>query len=84
MEPEVLAKEIKAFEQMRSHLEATAMGRWTLIHETTLVATFQDFEGAASEAVKQFGRGPYLIRQIGASEVTLPASVVYGPLHDAT
>ena len=80
---EMLANEIRIFEQLQSHLEATAMGRWTLIHDGALIDTFDDFETAAAEAVRCFGRGPFLIRQIGATEVTLPVSVVYGPLHDA-
>jgi hypothetical protein len=31
--------------------------------------------------VGKFGAGPYLIRQIGAPPVTLPASVMYHPAH---
>jgi hypothetical protein len=32
-------------------------------------------------ALGRFGRGPYLIRQIGAAELTLPASAMYVPVH---
>jgi hypothetical protein len=81
---DLLATEIETFERLQTQLESTAMGRWTLIYGTSLIDTFEDFESAAVEAVKRFGRGPYLIRQVGGSKVTLPVSVVYGPLHDAT
>ena len=46
------------------------------------VKVFDDFEATAEEAVRRFGRGPYLIRQVAAPPVTLPASVMY-PLQHA-
>ena len=33
--------------------------------------------------MRRFGRGPFLIREIGAPDVTLPASVVYAVTEDA-
>lgn len=74
-------EEIIAFEKMRAELEKDHMGEWVLIRDQRLVAFFDGFERAAEEAVRQFGRGPYLIRQIGAPPVTLPASVMYHPAH---
>jgi len=71
--------EIEAFRQMKSKLEADHMGQWVLIHEGQLVALFPSFEVAADEAVRRFGSGPFLIRQIGAPAITLPASVIYHP-----
>lgn len=73
--------DIAAYEAMRSDLEASNLGNWALFHARQLQGVYRTFEEAAQEAVRQFGRGPYLIRQIGAPSVTLPASVVYGPLH---
>jgi hypothetical protein len=73
--------EIAAFEQMRSSLEAEHLGEWVLIHDSDLVSTFPTFDDAAQLAVAKFGRGPYLIRQIGAASVVLPASVMYHPVH---
>lgn len=69
--------ELAAYEQMRPELEARHMGEWVLIRGSELVGMFESFEIAANEAVKKFGRGPYLIRQVGAAAVTMPASVAY-------
>ena len=72
-----LRDEIEAFQQMRQRLEADYMGLWVLIHDQRLVATFDTFELAADDAVQRFGSGPFLIRQVGASPMTLPVSVMY-------
>ena len=74
----ILSEEIAAYEAMKSDLEMSHLGQWAVVHARKLVGTFVDFQAAAQEAVRQFGRGPYLIRQIGAPPGTLPASVVYG------
>jgi hypothetical protein len=79
----VLAEERKLFEKMRSELEAKSKGKWALIRDKEFIGTFDTFEAAAAEAARRFGRGPYLIREIGAPDVTLPASVVYAEMHDA-
>lgn len=73
--------DITVYEAMRSDLEAANLGSWVLIHSRNLIGIYRTFDEAAEQAVRQFGRGPYLIRQIGAPSVTLPASVIYGPLH---
>jgi hypothetical protein len=73
--------DIAAFEGMRPGLEARHMGEWVLIHAQELVATYATFDDAAQAAVSKFGRGPYLIRQVGAPPVVLPASVMYNLLH---
>ncbi len=70
-------QEIAAYEKFRSELEAHKMGRWILIHNEQVVGDYDSFDAAAQEAVTKFGRGPYLIRQVGASAITLPASVAY-------
>ncbi|MES0048538.1 hypothetical protein [Mesorhizobium sp. M0053] len=72
-----LKAEIAAYERMKSDLEAANLGKWVLVHDEHLQGTFDEFEEAAAEAVGKFGRGPYLIRQIGAPSVTMPASVMY-------
>ncbi len=73
--------EIAAYEELRGQLEAEHMGEWVLIHEGKLVGLFPTFEAVAEDAVRRFGRGPYLIRQVGAPPVTLPALVMYSPVH---
>ena len=72
-----LSKEITAYEGMRKELEVDFLGMWALVHEETLIGKFDSFEKAAEHAVANFGRGPYLIRQIGSPPVTLPASATY-------
>lgn len=75
--------EIAAFEEMRTRLEADHLGKWILIHDRMLIAAYDSFEDAASDAAGRFGAGPYLIRQVGAStSMTLPSSVMYHR-HDA-
>lgn len=76
-----LDQDIDAFAGLRAELEAHHMGEWVLIRERQLINTFPSFEDAAQVAVENYGRGPYLIRQVGASPVVLPASVMYHPTH---
>ena len=77
-----LTKEIAAYERMRNELETDHLGKWALVHDEALVAVYATFEEAASDAVQRFGRGPYLIREIGAAPMTLPASVLYRPVQN--
>ena len=79
-----LDQEIGAYEGMKSELEAHHMGKWVLIHDLTLTKIYDSFEFAAEDAVQRFGRGPYLIRQVGAPPVTLPASLMYRPDYGAS
>jgi len=74
-----LDQEIAAYGGMSKELEAHHMGKWVLIHDLKLIAIYESFERAAEDAVRQFGRGPYLIRQVGSPPVALPASVMYRP-----
>ncbi len=68
---------IKAFERMKTQLESEHLGEWVLVHERKLISVYNSFEDAADEAVTRFGRGPFLIRQVGARPITLPSSVMY-------
>jgi|HubBroStandDraft_4_1064222.scaffolds.fasta_scaffold1913826_1 hypothetical protein len=69
--------DIVAYDAMRQDLEAKHTGKWALFYSHKLVDVFDSFDLAAEAAVQNFGRGPYLIRQIGAPPLTLPASVMY-------
>ncbi len=71
-----LKEEIAAYEEMRDDLELDHFGKWVIVHDKELAGTYDSFELAAEDAVKRFGRGPYLIRKVGASPITLPASVL--------
>lgn len=72
-----LDKDLAAFETMRAELEAHSNLKWAVLHDAKLIGVFDSFDAAAAEAVSRFGRGPYLIRQVGAQEFTMPASVAY-------
>ena len=72
-----IKQDIAAFDAIEIDLAAEHPGDWALVHDQELIGTYPTFEAAATEAVSRFGRGPYLIRQIGAPPVRLPASVMY-------
>lgn len=72
-----LTENIEAYELIREMLERDHFGEWVVIHARKVSGYYQDFEAAADEAVEQFGRGPYLIRQIGVPAPPLPASVLF-------
>ncbi len=76
-----LKDDIIAYEAIRPDLELKYSGNWVVVYDRQLVGTFPSFEAAAVEAVRRFGRGPYLIRQIGAGSVTLPSAALYHPVH---
>ena len=74
--------EIAAYEGMQSALESTHWGEWVVFHGGELRGTYGDFQEAANAAVTRFGRGPYLIQQVGAPrEIHLPASLLYHPVY---
>ena len=61
-----LTDDIAACDAMRAHLESELQGQWLLFRNRRLEGTFASFDEAQREAVYRFGRGPYLIRQVGA------------------
>jgi hypothetical protein len=74
-----LRDDIATYDAMRADLESDSLGQWVLVHNRQLEGKFESFDEAARDAVHRFGRGPYLIRQVGAGSITLPASVMYHP-----
>ncbi len=70
-----LDSEIKTFEAQKSELELHHNGKYVVIKGDKVVGVWDSMDNAASEAVRRFGRGPFLIRRIGAPPLTLPASV---------
>ena len=71
-----LNSEIAAYARMRNDLEIEHLGEWVVVRDEKLAGTYESFEKAAEDAVVRFGRGPYLIRRVGAPPLVLPASVV--------
>ncbi len=76
-----LTKEIAAYERLRNDLETDHFGKWALVHDEELIGVYDSFQEAADLAIERWGRGPYLIREIGGAPVILPASVLYRPAH---
>jgi hypothetical protein len=74
-----LDAELAAYRQHANRLEADHLGKWVVFKNAALVAVHDSFDDAAKEATSRFGRGPYLIRQVGAPPVVIPASIAYRP-----
>lgn len=74
-----LETEIRAYENRKAELERTYSGKFVVFKGDDLVGAWDTLDAAAQQAVARFGRGPYLIRQVGAPRPTLPASVLYRP-----
>ena len=75
-----LTEDISAYEAMQNRLERDHFGEWVVVHDKRLASVHPSFGSAAEFAVAHFGRGPYLIRQVGAGPVSLPASVLCRPV----
>jgi hypothetical protein len=75
-----LEVEIAAYEARRAELEEHHKGKFVVFHNEELTGVYDTFETAAREAVARYGRGPYLIRQVGMPPPVLPASVMYVPV----
>ena len=75
-------EEIAAFESMKDQLIAHHFGKYVIFKNQQLIGCFDTFDAAAREAIKLFGTGPYLIRQVIEQPVmSMPASVAYRVLH---
>ena len=76
--PKVLERELATFDKERKHLEREHSGKFVLIHGDKVVGTYDDFDKAADEGIRLFGREPFLIRQVGGKPVEIPAALLYG------
>jgi len=77
-----LEAEIAAYENMLGTLVEQYNGKFVVFRGGSFVSAHDTFEAAAEASVRKFGRGPYLIRQVGAQKMILPASVAYN-FHNA-
>jgi hypothetical protein len=76
-----ISLDIAAYEKERPNLEQQYMLKWVLFRDQVQVGIYNSFQEVAQDAVSKFGRGPYLIRQIGVNNFTLPASVMFKPVY---
>ena len=72
-----LSRQIEIYDENRTRLEADYFGMWIVMYNEEIADIYESFEEAAEDAVCRFGRGPYLIREVGAGPISLPASVLY-------
>ena len=78
---DALRQNIEAFDGRAEWLAEHHNGKYVIFHESTFVDSFDTFDAAAREAIRRFGQGPYLIRQVGRPrEFPVPASVAYSPV----
>ena len=77
MADEGLETELRAFERMLPELMKTHPNKFVLFKGPDFIGAWDTLDAAAAQAVLRYGRGPYLIRQVGAPASTLPASVLY-------
>jgi hypothetical protein len=60
-------REIAAYDRMQSDLEAHHMHKFIIIKDEELRGAFDTLDNVADFARRTFGKGPYLIRQVGKS-----------------
>ena len=74
----ILDDNIQIFLEMSDELNQHHAGKFILIYNSEFIASYDNFDNAAKDAVEKFCKGPYLIRQVGApTEMTMPASVAH-------
>jgi hypothetical protein len=78
-----LKRDIEFYTTNKEAIECEHTGKWVLISDQKVIGIHNSFENAADEAVRLFGEGPYLIRQVGAPPIVLPASVMYHKVRHA-
>jgi hypothetical protein len=70
-----LEVEIRAYDAKREELERHHKGKFVIFHADEFIGAFDTFDAAAGEAVRRFGRGPYLIRQVDVTAPPMSASL---------
>ena len=72
-----LEENIKAYEKQQKDLEKHYEGKYVVFYDGEKINTFDSFDAAARDAVRRFGRGPYLIRQVGQKEIRLSSAAMF-------
>ena len=75
-----LDQEIEAYDKMRSDLEEAYFNKWVVVRDGEFAGVFDGPEESLQFAAERFGRGPYLIRQVGSPPAHLPASALLGAM----
>ena len=75
---DALRQNIEAFDGQADWLVEHHNGKFVIFRDAKFVDSFDTFDTAAREAIRRFGQGPYLIRQVGfPREFPMPASVAF-------
>ena len=64
-----LDENIATYQKMRDYLETEHFRKWVVFYDEEFIGSYEDFQDADYDALKRFGRGPYLIRQVGVKRV---------------
>ena len=72
-----LKENMAAYEAMQDDLELDFFGRWVIFYNRELAGTYETSGDAVDDAITRFGRGPYLIKQVGELPLNLPPYVPY-------
>lgn len=82
MNQNVLQNDIDFYEKSKVNLLKHHLGKFVVIYNGKFVNAFDSLDNAADYAITNFGKGPYLIRQVGKEEGgILPDSVIYQYQH---
>ena len=60
----LLTTELATYAQQRARLLGTARGKWVLIHDQEVYATFDTQDDAVAEGYRRYGSVPFLTKQI--------------------
>ena len=73
-----LEQNIEPCEAVRETLEHHHLHELVVFHDAKFVDAFDSVHNAARKAVRSFGQGAYLIRQVGARRrMATPASIAF-------
>ena len=72
-----LSENIAAYAKAQNALETNHWGEYAVFYDGDMQGTFQEFHEAMAFAAERWGRGPYLIRQVGRPPLVMPASVQF-------
>lgn len=67
-----LEKEVETFKAKKKELLARAEGRFVLIKGDEVIGFFESQGDALQEGYKQFGREPFLVKEVLAVDIPLP------------
>ena len=72
-----LSSQIAAYKEKQPMLEMDHFGEWVVFYNEELIGTYESDQDALNDAICKFGRGPYLVRQVGAPPIPQLASLIY-------